>query len=298
MTNLLEILTPRESLESKLKKSQNLETFTSLPLRKDDRSLYTARKLFFRENVISKKPKSHSISMQKGKTSIITSLSFEVTTTKSNEPVGHTGGYVIPNIEMHCNANPIMKPGGKPLENIQVLNSLISQVLNVKQNDRKFMPENCLSIAGAENNYCLVCFIDISILCDDGGILDLAMLSIAKLFRNGFEIPLMKYDRNIGQLYSTNEVRRVKSNEIFLPLSLTFSIFQSDKESFLFLDPTFEEALLSENNLLIIFGTVCGEVLLVEQMGQGLEQDQYFDAVKVAKTHFIEVGEKFLKIGN
>ena len=229
---------------------------------------------------------------------------FEIATTKSNEPVGHTGGYIIPNIEMHINANPIMKAGGKPLESVQILNSLLSQVLNVK--GKKFLPENCFSIAGAENNYCLICFIDVAVLCDDGGILDLAMLSISKLFNanGGVEIPVMKYDRSLGQLYSTNSYQKIQICTQFLPLSLTFSIFQgidSDDNteksgSFLFLDPTYEETLLSNNNQLTIFGTVCGEILMVEQMGQGLDQEQYFEAVKIAKEHFVEVGQKFLGI--
>ena len=303
MTNLLETLTPKEFLNSKLQKSQNLENLSSLPIRKDNRTLYSARKLHFKENVLSsikhQNLKKSSISVQKGNTSIITTLSIEIATTKSNEPVGHTGGYIIPNIEMHINANPIMKAGGKPLESVQILNSLLSQVLNVK--GKKFLPENCLSIAGAENNYCLICFIDVAVLCDDGGILDLAMLSISKLFNRGVEIPVMKYDRSLGQLYSTNNYQKIQICTQFLPLSLTFSIFQgpddTEKSSFLFLDPTYEESLLSNNNQLTIFGTVCGEILIVEQMGQGVDQEQYFEAVKIAKEHFVEVGQKFLGLG-
>ena len=128
MESLLQTISPKETLSSQLLSANSQNLLTTAKIRSDNRSLYQSRPLKINERPISNR--QHSIAVQKGNSAIITALSFEIAKVKSNEKPGYTGGYVIPNVELHSNANPLMKVGSKPLLSTQFLNTSLSHVLD------------------------------------------------------------------------------------------------------------------------------------------------------------------------
>ena len=301
MQNLLTVLSPKETLSSKIQTALNTNTLPTATIRSDGRLLHQTRKLKFNNSALSNR--EHSVAVQKGNSSIITALSFEITKVNSGEKPGFTGGYFVPNIEIYSNACPLVKGGGKPLVSTQYLNSTLANVLNTackssssdsqssNSNSQPLFQKNCFSIKDAEHAYCYVCYIDVVVLCDDGSILDLVLYSMAKIFSKEIKIRQMKFDKNLIQLYQTDQFEILKINPAKLPVSLTFSIFSptgqdNQGKSVLFIDPTFDETVLSDSNTFIIVGTIAGGLLVVEQLGSGLTEELQFEGIDLAKGHF------------
>ena len=236
---------------------------------------------------------AYSCYVKRGKTAVTTALSIEVCQIKPAQPVGISGGYIIPNIEVYSIATSEQQPGRVPLESTQTINSTVAKILNASP---KLFPHNSLKIGDDKDHakWTYVMFIDVMVLCDDGCLLDTVLFSISKLLSNDgkpITFPDMKYDKLRAELYRTGENREMQVEFSSLPISVSFSVFSSDEgKSVLFLDPDNREVKLSDENLLTIVGT-SSRFISVEQQGSRLPEKLKQEAMFLSQKHFKDLSQ-------
>jgi len=295
MESVLSVLAPKEALTARL---GNPDT---LGRRSDGRSLDELRQISCNTGILNNR--LYSCTVKRGNTTVLCGLSLEVCQIKPSQPPGPSGGYIVPNVEVYSIATAAQRPGRVPLESTQNLNCTISQIMNALPN---MIAENALAIGDTSDDtakfnmskWCYVLYVDVTVVCDDGGVLDTVLFSISKCLSNGgmpLQVPRMRYDKLRDELFKCGDLKKaVEVNAKQLPISVTFSVYsQTDSNSVLFLDPTRKEQDLSDGNTLTVVGTSSGQFISIEQNGARIPEILKHEAMSVSATHFQQIAAHF-----
>jgi len=297
MEVVLSVLAPKEALTARLGNA------ATAGKRTDGRTLDEFRKLSCNSEILNNR--LYSCTVKRGNTTVATALTFEICQVKPSQPPGPSGGYIVPNVEIYSIATAAQRPGRVPLESTQNLNCTISQIMNALP---QMFPQNSLSIddRGKEgeskspgpSKWCFVLYIDVTVICDDGCVLDTVLFSISKVLSNKGEplqVPQMRFDRIKDELYRCGDLKRaVDVNRTFLPISVTFAVYSQDEaSSVLFLDPTNREEDLSDGNTLTVVGTSSGKFISIEQNGSQIAEVLKHEAMTVSAAHFKQIATHF-----
>lgn len=205
-------------------------------VREDGRGLLEPREAMVATGIVSQARGSSLVRFANG-TMIVAAVSPHISAPHLSRP--HEG-YIVPSIDLSPLASPQYKVG-PPGDEAQALNHRLQRFID----SSGILPRSALGIVPGAAAWCL--YVDIVVLCADGGLLDAMSLAAVAALKN-CTLPKVSYNEDTRQCVCDDASDPLPLT--CLPVLSTYGIYDSYvtmlTRTFLLADPSaFEESLLS-----------------------------------------------------